>query len=243
MSENAWISIKNPLKFVPNGPINNIPALVQTMPGRQWFGTDEATSHCLNQMLVSLLTHMRHSASMSSPCCADRLNSPHKGPVINAENVSIWWRHHGYQTITSTSISEKILNLDGFNNWWCFTNAFNNTNIITVTSHERQDVLNHRQLDRCLNNFFILLKNRRHQSHALLALCEGNSQTITVSCILQNVHILKTRNSNLVFLVIVLEMFISLRQWQWQWQWKHIHCHELHHTMCTSIIDHQLFHE
>ena len=23
------------------------------------------------------------------------LNSPHKGPVSNAENVSIWWRHHG----------------------------------------------------------------------------------------------------------------------------------------------------
>ena len=23
------------------------------------------------------------------------LNSPHKGPVSNAENVSIWWLHHG----------------------------------------------------------------------------------------------------------------------------------------------------
>ena len=29
--ENVWISIKMPLKFVPKGPINNIPALVQVM--------------------------------------------------------------------------------------------------------------------------------------------------------------------------------------------------------------------
>ena len=30
-NENVWISIKISLKFVPNGPINNIPALVQIM--------------------------------------------------------------------------------------------------------------------------------------------------------------------------------------------------------------------
>ena len=29
MNENVWITIKNSLKFVPKGPINNIPALVQ----------------------------------------------------------------------------------------------------------------------------------------------------------------------------------------------------------------------
>ena len=28
-NENVWISIKIPLKFVPKGPINNIPALFQ----------------------------------------------------------------------------------------------------------------------------------------------------------------------------------------------------------------------
>ena len=28
LNENVWITIKNSLKFVPKGPINNIPALV-----------------------------------------------------------------------------------------------------------------------------------------------------------------------------------------------------------------------
>ena len=31
LNENVWISLKIPLKFVPKGPINNIPALVQIM--------------------------------------------------------------------------------------------------------------------------------------------------------------------------------------------------------------------
>ena len=31
LNENVWISIKISLKFVPQGPINNIPALVQIM--------------------------------------------------------------------------------------------------------------------------------------------------------------------------------------------------------------------
>ena len=52
-NENVWISIKISLKFVPEGPINNIPALVQIMarcrPG------DKPLSE---PMLVSLLTHI-----------------------------------------------------------------------------------------------------------------------------------------------------------------------------------------
>ena len=35
MNENVWISIKISLKFVPKGPINNIPALVQIMTWRR----------------------------------------------------------------------------------------------------------------------------------------------------------------------------------------------------------------
>ena len=50
---NVWIPIKISLKFVPKGPINNIPALVQIMawcrPG------DEPLSEL---MMVSLLTHI-----------------------------------------------------------------------------------------------------------------------------------------------------------------------------------------
>ena len=35
LNENVWITIKNSLKFVPEGPINNIPALVQIMAWRR----------------------------------------------------------------------------------------------------------------------------------------------------------------------------------------------------------------
>ena len=31
LNENVWILVKNSLKYVPKGPINNIPALVQIM--------------------------------------------------------------------------------------------------------------------------------------------------------------------------------------------------------------------
>ena len=53
LNKNVWISIKISLKFVPKGPINNIPALVQVMawcrPG------DKPLSE---SMMVSLLTHI-----------------------------------------------------------------------------------------------------------------------------------------------------------------------------------------
>ena len=52
-SENVWVSLKISLRFVPNGQINNIPALVQIMawhrPG------DEPLSE---PMVVGLLTHI-----------------------------------------------------------------------------------------------------------------------------------------------------------------------------------------
>ena len=52
-NENVWISLENSLKFVPWGPINNIPALVQI-----WLGADQATSHYLKQWWYSLLTYI-----------------------------------------------------------------------------------------------------------------------------------------------------------------------------------------
>ena len=44
LSENVWILIKISLKFVPKGPINNIPALIQII-----VCADQATSHYLKQ--------------------------------------------------------------------------------------------------------------------------------------------------------------------------------------------------
>ena len=53
LNENVWIPIKISLKFVPKGPINNIPSLVQIMvwrrPGAKPFS---------EPMMVSLLTHI-----------------------------------------------------------------------------------------------------------------------------------------------------------------------------------------
>ena len=53
LNENAWISIKISLKFVPKGPINKIPALFQIMAWRR--SGDKPLSE---PMMVSLLTHI-----------------------------------------------------------------------------------------------------------------------------------------------------------------------------------------
>ena len=53
LNENAWISIKIPLKFIPKIPINNIPALVQIMAWRR--SGDKPWSE---PMMDSLLTHI-----------------------------------------------------------------------------------------------------------------------------------------------------------------------------------------
>ena len=61
LNENVWIPIKSSLKFVPQGPINNIPALVQIM---SWRRTGD------RPLSEPMMTHfsdayMRHSASSS----------------------------------------------------------------------------------------------------------------------------------------------------------------------------------
>ena len=53
LNENVGISIKISLKFVPKGPINNIPALVQILAWRR--SGDKPLSE---PMVVSLLTHI-----------------------------------------------------------------------------------------------------------------------------------------------------------------------------------------
>ena len=53
LNENAWISLKISLKFVPKVRINNIPALVQIMAWRR--PGDKPLSE---PMMVSLLTHI-----------------------------------------------------------------------------------------------------------------------------------------------------------------------------------------
>ena len=61
LNENVRISIKIPLKFVPDGPINNIPALVQIMAWRR-TGDKPLSEPMMAQFNDA---YMRHSASMS----------------------------------------------------------------------------------------------------------------------------------------------------------------------------------
>ena len=53
LNENVWISLKISLKFVPKGPINNIPSSVQIMAWRR--PGDKPLSE---PMMVSLVTHI-----------------------------------------------------------------------------------------------------------------------------------------------------------------------------------------
>ena len=64
LNENAWISIIIPLKFVPKGPINIIPALVQIMAWRR--SGDKPLSE---PIMVSLLTHV----CVTRPQCINSL--------------------------------------------------------------------------------------------------------------------------------------------------------------------------
>ena len=53
LNENVWIPIKTSLKFVPQGPINNIPALIQIMAWRR-----PGDKPLFGPMMVRLLTHI-----------------------------------------------------------------------------------------------------------------------------------------------------------------------------------------
>ena len=61
LKENIWISINILLKFIPKGPINDIPALVQVMA---WSQSGDKP---LSEPMMTYLTdpYMHHSASMS----------------------------------------------------------------------------------------------------------------------------------------------------------------------------------
>ena len=107
LNENQWISIKMPLKFVPNVWISNIPALIQIMawcrPGDkplsgpmmvsllthvcvtrpQWVQTGLTSSHfCLTKIAHSKV----HVANMGPTWVLLAPGGPHVGPM----NLAIW---------------------------------------------------------------------------------------------------------------------------------------------------------
>ena len=76
LNENVSIAIKISLKFVPKGPINNIPPLVQIMAWRRTG--DEPLSEPMMTQFNDAYT--RHSASMTSmTSMSDRC---HDGPTV-----------------------------------------------------------------------------------------------------------------------------------------------------------------
>ena len=62
LNENVLILLKIPQKFVPKGPINNIPALVQIMA---WHRPGDKPLSELMLVFVPTHIYMRHLASMS----------------------------------------------------------------------------------------------------------------------------------------------------------------------------------
>ena len=73
LNENVWIPIKLLLEYVPKGPINNIPALVQIMAWRRTG--DKPLSEPM--MIQFNDAYMRHSASLSYYNCLHALNTCH----------------------------------------------------------------------------------------------------------------------------------------------------------------------
>ena len=115
LNENVWIAIKISLKFVPKGPINNIPALIQIMAWRR--SGDKPLSEL---MMVSLLTHI----------CALGLNElTHWGPAMHLQRCIYVYKYRYHPTrpllvkimachLFGTKPSSEPMTKDyKFNNW------------------------------------------------------------------------------------------------------------------------------
>ena len=81
LSEDAWIPIKIPLKFVPKGSINNIPTLVQIIA---WRRPDDKPLSEL--MTVSLLTHI----CVTRPHWVNKARVTQAFDIIALQNTVNW---------------------------------------------------------------------------------------------------------------------------------------------------------
>ena len=94
LNENARISIKISLKFVPKGPINNNPTLVQIMAWRR--SDDKPLSET---MMVSLLTHI----CVTRPQWVNAFKTTAFGGISPAQYYDS--NHAGYSRTQLTNIS------------------------------------------------------------------------------------------------------------------------------------------
>ena len=82
LNENVWIPIKVSLKFVPIGPINNIPALVQIMAWRR-TGDKPLSEPIMTQFNDAYIRHVLGLTFLCSHHVLRRpLNSPNAGDGI-----------------------------------------------------------------------------------------------------------------------------------------------------------------
>ena len=116
LNENVWIPIKISLKFVPSGPINNIPAMVQIMawcrPG------DKPLSE---QMLVSLLTHI----CVAGPQCVKHCTGFVACITSQVELRSRFGAHNPtYLSRSTYQLHMYILNDQSFQPIFCMLSIF-----------------------------------------------------------------------------------------------------------------------
>ena len=113
-NENVWILIKISLKFVPKGPINNIPALVQIMAWRR--SGDKPLSE---PMMVSLLTYICVTGSSqildfvrlydkTSDCLADGRWGHRKTFKVFECNSELLGRHSRFHYASATVILKHL---------------------------------------------------------------------------------------------------------------------------------------
>ena len=88
LNQNVRILIKIPLKFVPKGPINNIPALVQIMAWRR--PSDKPLSEL---MMFSLLTHISGGVAVQLYTPIWDMRNSNKQSEGNKENYHTNCRH------------------------------------------------------------------------------------------------------------------------------------------------------
>ena len=67
LNENVWISIKILLKFVPEGPINNIPALFQTMTWC-WSGDKSLSESMVFNLMMYICITCPHWVKLKIVC-------------------------------------------------------------------------------------------------------------------------------------------------------------------------------
>ena len=92
-NENVWISIKISLKFVPKGPINNIPALVQIMAWRR--SGDKPLSE---PVMVSSPTHI----------CVTRPQWVKRGTSFGTIFRGTWVRIRSLKDAVENSVSKNV---------------------------------------------------------------------------------------------------------------------------------------